>query len=280
MIWGTHEKGKLAEEILCSLDIQCECFISSRPKAESCHGLPIHGPDILSVERHYVIQTTNAAEVEMFLNSKGFELFNCRDGINPYTLWHEDITYLGCPVGRGTYGYESLRGGHDLGEVVCRIGRYCSIAVSARVQSNHPMEFVTTHPVLYQADCMPIASEFRKRFAEGRIPPIVVKKVEIGNDVWIGANAIILPGVVIGDGSIVAAGAIVTKNVPPYAVVGGVPAKVIRYRYSDEMIAAFLGIKWWDWPIEKIEENLDLFYEPNLFVKKFGRKESGTKAAY
>ena len=96
----------------------------------------------------------------------------------------------------------------------------------------------------------------------------------IGHDVWIGANALILPEVTIGDGAVIAAGAVVTRDVPPYAIVGGVPARVIRYRFSPEMIDAFLEIKWWDWPLEKIKENFDLFYHPELFCKAFlGRED-------
>ena len=78
----------------------------------------------------------------------------------------------------------------------------------------------------------------------------------IGNDVWIGSNVIILPGVKVGDGAILSAGAVVSKNVEPYSIVGGVPAKHIKYRFPKAMREAFLRIKWWDWPVEKIKENI------------------------
>ncbi len=94
----------------------------------------------------------------------------------------------------------------------------------------------------------------------------------IGNDVWIGANVIILPGVTIGDGAILAAGAVVTKNVEPYAVVGGVPARIIKKRFDAETIECFLRIKWWEWPVDKIEENIELFYQPDVFCEKFGKE--------
>jgi acetyltransferase-like isoleucine patch superfamily enzyme len=93
--------------------------------------------------------------------------------------------------------------------------------------------------------------------------------VSIGNDVWIGANVCILPGVNIGDGAIIAAGAIVNRDVPPYSIVGGVPARVIKYRFDDWMIDKFLKIRWWDWSIERIEENIEYFYEPMEFVRRF-----------
>ena len=91
----------------------------------------------------------------------------------------------------------------------------------------------------------------------------------IGNDVWIGANVSILPGVYIGDGAVIAAGAVVTKDVEPYAIVGGVPAKVIRYRFSPKEIYILLKIKWWDWSVEEVERNIELLYDPVKFIAAF-----------
>ena len=96
--------------------------------------------------------------------------------------------------------------------------------------------------------------------------------VKIGNDVWIGARVIILPGVTVGDGAIIGAGAVVTHGVPPYAVVAGVPARIVRFRFSDEQIEKLLKIAWWNWEERKIFENLDLFYgDVKKFIKKFGQ---------
>ena len=78
----------------------------------------------------------------------------------------------------------------------------------------------------------------------------------IGNDVWIGYEAVIMSGVTIGDGAIIASRAVVTKDVPPYTIVGGVPAKTIRKRFSDDDIAALQKMKWWDWPIEQIQAHI------------------------
>ena len=78
----------------------------------------------------------------------------------------------------------------------------------------------------------------------------------IGNDVWIGYEAVILSGVTIGDGAIIGTRAVVTKDVSPYTIVGGVPAKPIRKRFSDDDIAALLKIEWWDWPVEHIQEHV------------------------
>lgn len=78
----------------------------------------------------------------------------------------------------------------------------------------------------------------------------------VGNDVWVGYDALVMPGVQVGDGAIVAARAVVTRDVPPYAVVGGNPAKVVNQRFSEEVVAELLAIRWWDWPVEKITRNL------------------------
>jgi acetyltransferase-like isoleucine patch superfamily enzyme len=96
----------------------------------------------------------------------------------------------------------------------------------------------------------------------------------IGNDVWIGSGAIILSGVTIGDGAIIAAGTIVADNVPPYSIVGGVPAKVLKFRFSKDRIEKLLKIAWWNWSEEKIIENIEDFYgDIDEFVKKFSKIE-------
>jgi len=94
--------------------------------------------------------------------------------------------------------------------------------------------------------------------------------VKIGNDVWIGARAIILPAVTVGDGAIIGAGAVVTRDVPPYAVVAGVPARIVRFRFRNDQIEKLLKIAWWNWDERKILENLDYFYgNVDKFIKKF-----------
>lgn len=86
--------------------------------------------------------------------------------------------------------------------------------------------------------------------------------IKIGNDVWVGRRALILPGVTIGDGAVVAAHATVVKNVPPYAIVGGTPAEIIRYRFPNEIIAKMLAIAWWNWDDEKIRQEADALTGP------------------
>ncbi|HBC91808.1 MAG TPA: antibiotic acetyltransferase [Pelotomaculum sp.] len=91
----------------------------------------------------------------------------------------------------------------------------------------------------------------------------------IGNDVIIGVNALVISGVKIGDGAVVGAGSVVTKDVPPYAIVAGIPAKIIRYRFSEKQIKALLRIRWWDWSIEEIKEFKEYFYAGvDTFISK------------
>ena len=91
----------------------------------------------------------------------------------------------------------------------------------------------------------------------------------LGNDVWIGANATILSGVKIGDGAVIATGAVVNKDVAPYSVVGGVPAKHIKHRLMEDQVRGMLEIRWWDWPLDKIKDDRKLFYgDPAAFISE------------
>lgn len=281
VIWGTREKGRRAKEIVESLGEKCLCFISSRPRTDTCCGLPLRTPDFLDPARHYVILTTSAPEVLRFLQHGGFR----RDGgfgaggswLLLRSMWHDDMEFDGCWIGRGTYGYENI-GGWDLGLQIKRIGRYCSINDHVQIVAhNHTVNWVSTHPFLSETCFAPASEKIWSSIEETgwrllREKPAEDELVEIGNDVWIGTNAVLLSGVHVGDGAVIGAGAIVTKDVPPYAIVGGVPAEPIRYRFPKEMIDAFLRIKWWDWPLEDIEDRMGLFYRPELFCRAFDNK--------
>lgn len=169
-------------------------------------------------------------------------------------------------IGRKTY---TTKGTIDDYSNVDSIGSFTSINTRASIGGgNHPMYFVSTHPFLYGAQDKSVYE--KNDFIEKSID--ISKgnpKIAIGNDVWIATNAVILPGVTIGDGAVIGAGAIVTKDIPPYAIAVGVPAKIIKYRFSKEIIEGLLKIKWWNWPDEKIKANIDYFYDPEKFVAKF-----------
>ena len=150
-------------------------------------------------------------------------------------------------IGTNTYGLPNI--GHWDSKTVLHIGAYCSIAKNVQifVGGNHRSDWISTFP-------------FPAFFSEARdIVDYHTSKgdITIDNDVWIGENSIILSGVSIGDGAIVGTGSVVTKDVPPYAIVAGNPAKLIRYRFDQDTIAALLAIAWWNWPEEEVLANLD-----------------------
>lgn len=133
-----------------------------------------------------------------------------------------------------------------------KIGKFCSIACGVKFlmnSANHTLDSLSTYP-------FPI---FYEEWSHGMSPKKAWDNkgnIVIGNDVWIGYEAIILAGVTIGDGAIIGTRAVVTKDVPPYTIVGGIPAKAIRLRFPKKDIEQLLELKWWDWSIEKISENL------------------------
>lgn len=131
------------------------------------------------------------------------------------------------------------------------IGKFCSIAAATTFimnGGNHLTESVSSFPFA-------IFGEDWSQAMDGKSYPTKGNTV-VGNDVWIGYNATIMPGVTIGDGAIIAANATVVKDVAPYSIVGGNPAKVIKKRFSDEKISELLETQWWNWDIDKITENL------------------------
>lgn len=133
------------------------------------------------------------------------------------------------------------------------IGKFCSIACKAKflmTSGNHTMISLSTYtfPIFYEEWGLDVSLLTDAWDNKGDIV--------IGNDVWIGYDAIIMSGVTIGDGAIIGTRAIVTNDVPPYTIVGGIPAKVIKKRFRDDIILKLLKIKWWDWPYEKIKANI------------------------
>ncbi len=134
-----------------------------------------------------------------------------------------------------------------------RIGKFCSIACGAKflfASANHTQASVSTYPfpIFFEEWDLDIGDVTSAWDHKGDIV--------IGNDVWIGYEAVVMAGVTIGDGAIIGARAVVTKDVPPYTIVGGVPAREIRRRFSDDVIARLQELKWWDWPAEQIQRNI------------------------
>lgn len=168
--------------------------------------------------------------------------------------------------------------------LVERVGAFSSFAKGCDVVLNHTVEYISTHGFLYAGkEATPILpkSYLEEKNAKWYFPGVVPKqcahkarRISIGNDVWLGKNVIITNGANIGDGVIAGAGAVITKDVPDYAIVGGVPAKLIRWRYPREQAMRLKAVAWWNWPDEKIRACYNDFY---LSVEEFLAKHEMNK---
>jgi acetyltransferase-like isoleucine patch superfamily enzyme len=142
------------------------------------------------------------------------------------------------------------------------IGNFCSIARNCTIQEfNHITDRCTTYYIFRNL----LDAQDRQEFIWGGDESKDIDShgpIEIGHDVWIGAQVVILSGVTVGHGAVIAANSTVTKDVPPYAVVGGTPGKVLKYRFSEEIIKQLLDVAWWSWDDEKIRLNRDFFDGP------------------
>ena len=162
--------------------------------------------------------------------------------------------------------------GNDCQIVNAEIGAFCSISDHVFIGgAEHPIDWLSTSPVFQNVR----HSGPSKRFARFDVPP--PKRTIIGNDVWIGHGVTIKQGTVIGNGAVVGSNALVAKDVPPYAVVGGIPAKVIKYRFTQEVIDRLEEIQWWNLPDEKISEVVDLFHIKNPTIEDINRYYPETK---
>ncbi len=158
-----------------------------------------------------------------------------------------------CEVGARTKVAESSFGDYsyvvnDSDIIHSTIGKFCSIAAHTRLNpGNHPLDRVMLSHVGYRSSAYGLGPDDPDFFKWRRASPVT-----LGHDVWIGHGAVVLPGVTVGTGAAVGAGTIVTKDVPPFAVVVGNPGRVLRYRFTAAVIANLQRIAWWDWPHQKI----------------------------
>jgi acetyltransferase-like isoleucine patch superfamily enzyme len=166
----------------------------------------------------------------------------------------------------GRYSYI----GNDTEVENADIGQFCSISDHCRIgMGGHTISLVSTCPLFTEKQ-----NGCQSKWVEEDIHVAEDKHVVVGNDVWIGSHVLINGGVTIGHGAVIGAGAVVVKNVPPYAIVGGVPAKIIRFRFSSDVIEELLALKWWELDDNTLKKNIGFFHRKNLTredIKEFER---------
>lgn len=198
-------------------------------------------------------------------------------GVSILSLWDQNSFFskkiylaLGAQLNNTTVGdYSRIRQFTTIHK--SRIGKYCSISRNVRIGlGEHPTNLISTNSIFYR--------EQKNSIRKDWVRPISFterKEIIIGNDVWIGEFATIKGGVKVGDGAVIATRALVTKDVPPYAIVGGVPAKVLKYRFDEDVIKELLEIQWWNLSENEIKSKLDVFTIEDIsksdLIKYFGK---------
>ncbi len=173
-------------------------------------------------------------------------------------------------IGEGCYIYQCQIGDYtylskNVSVMNTKIGKFCSIAQGVSIcLGRHPSsKFVSTHPAFFSVNRQNgMTFSDREYFAE-------MGKTVIGHDVWIGVNAIIMDDINIGNGAIIAAGAVVTKDVPPYGIVAGIPARLLRYRFEPQQISFLENFQWWNKDEAWLREHFTTFHDIELFMKKY-----------
>jgi len=247
----------------------------TRALLRALQGHKFHIADAVDPLRNYVVAVDDS-DLSDFLSdeqSKSFRYacdyltFEDKGGELPFE-WE----CYGVPVGRQTYMSDDFADACCYGYVKS-VGHFTSINGTADMGVNHQlgMTFVSDDIETFFTDDN--KALFRQKLNEDPRHPYAIgkEKITIGSDVYIGANAFINASRVtnIGDGAIIGSGAVVLADVPPYAVVAGVPAKVIRYRFEPGMIGTLLKVKWWEWDVEKINANADALMTPEIFYERF-----------
>lgn len=277
IVFGSERAGMSTLVACTQLGLQVKYVVDNNSKKWDKEILEwkIFSPDVLLKEDKknliIIVASQYYGDISYQLDQMGFvESIHYFYAFNANTKEERNYKEInGVKIGKYTYGYEQ----HCYsGSTLISIGSFCSINYMAQFVVNHPTNFISTHPFQYYEKCN--GSEL--------VPPIVgfsmtedksamgIHSVTVGNDVWIGSNTIILPHIKIGNGAVIGAGAIVTKDVPDYAIVVGAPARVLRYRFNEQQIEILNRVQWWNWDDQTIVENAKYFTNMEAFFKKFG----------
>lgn len=230
----------------------------------------------INVKKHFII-AVNDDDLDDFLTDEQSPPFQY---VEDYFNFADDGGELpfewecfGVEIGRQTYFGDGIVGGCEQGYIE-KIGHFTSINHSADMGVNHQLNMIFTSDDIayFLTDENKQRLEDKWKSDEQHPYAYGKKRIVIGNDVYIGANAFINASRVtsIGDGAIIASGAVVIEDVPPYAVVAGVPAKIKHYRFPPEMIEILLRVKWWNWSANQINANIDALMSPDIFMERFG----------
>lgn len=216
---------------------------------------------------HFDIYPQDEARLKSYTSKRLGEAPVIHDGV----IIHASEIGAWTEIGRGTHISESTFGDYsyaagDASIIYADVGKFCSIASHVRINpGNHPMQRVTQHHMTYRRQQFGFGEDDKDFFDWRR-----AHRCTIGHDVWLGHGAIVMPGVSIGTGAVVGSGAVVTKDVAPYTIAVGVPAKPIRQRFPDEVIAALLAIAWWDWDRATLEARFNDLLDLDGFIAKYG----------
>lgn len=214
------------------------------------HEIPLH---VRRLAQLYTFRGLNAV-IEL-----GADIRSCRFGRHVYV--GNNVTLQNVTIGDRSY---VNRGTSVMNATV---GKYCSIGPNVQIiVGAHPIHMVSSHPAFYASNKSFHTFADQMYFAE-------FGRAVIGNDVWIGEGSLIPGKVVIGDGAVVAARAVVTADVEPYSIVGGIPARHIRYRFNEPIRRAIAMSRWWDWDENELQTNFTRFHDPEEFIHFLAERE-------
>jgi aminocyclitol acetyltransferase len=235
-----------------------------------------HIADKVDLIKHYVV-AVNDDDLTDFIMDKQSKHFKFVDDYLTFYDFGGELPFewecYGAKIGRQTYFGNGFAGSCEDGYIKS-IGHFSSINSTAEMANDHQQNMTFVSDDISNFFTKENKAKFKSKYLSDPKHPYDVNQrlLTIGSDVWIGAYAFINCSKVtsIGDGAIIGSGAVVLEDVPPYAIVVGVPAKVKRYRYSPEMIETLLRVQWWNWSIDEINANADALISPEIFMEKFG----------